>query len=74
MNKKIKEQIRKFQSSGMLWNDGEIPCCSYCGKDFDEVGDELYETPFSGGLCCTDNECMERLAEECLESPVEEIE
>lgn len=69
--KEEEEKVRTFSSEGMLWNDGDIPVCSYCGKDFDEV-DELHETPFSGGLCCDDDACREELLLECLESEVVE--
>ena len=62
---------RKFKCDGMLWNDGDIPTCSYCKKDFDKV-DSLHETPYSGGLCCDDAKCRERLLESCLMSEVTE--
>ncbi len=64
------EKIRTFTSSGLLWNDGDIPECSYCGKNFDEAG-TLNETPFSG-LVCDDENCREELLMECIESSVDE--
>ena len=40
---------RVFESDGMLWNDGDVPKCSYCDRDYDQV-ETLHETPFSGGV------------------------
>lgn len=62
---------RKFKCDGMLWDDGDIPKCSYCKKDFD-TAQSLHETPYSGELCCDDAKCRERLLESCLMSEVEE--
>ena len=65
--------MREFQSNGMLWNDGDIPCCSYCNKSIDEVY-TLHETPYSGELCCDSQECREDLLNAVLSCEVEEIE
>ncbi len=46
--------MREFRSSGHLWDDGEIPECNFCGKDFDNVKN-LYETPYNE-LCCDSKE------------------
>lgn len=62
---------RTFESNGMIWDDGEIPACSYCGRNIDEA-DGLWETPYSGQLCCEDKECRIQLADESCEREVEE--
>lgn len=64
--------MRHFESNGMLWNDGDIPQCTYCGKDFDEVG-TLHESPYSGELCCDDEDCRQVLMDNILTEQVEEI-
>ncbi len=60
---------RVFKSNGMLWDDGDIPKCDYCTKDFDNV-ESLCETPFSGGLVCEDQECRDALLEDILDNEV----
>ncbi len=67
----MKEE-RKFKSNGMRWDDGDMPECSYCGKDFDSV-ECLHETPFSGGLVCDDEDCRLSMMEEILSEEVAEI-
>ena len=62
---------RVFKSNGMLWSDGDIPECNYCNKDFDNV-EALFETPFSGGLVCEDQECRDILLEKMLYNEVKE--
>ena len=62
---------RVFESNGMLWNEGDIPACSYCNRDFDEV-ESLHETPFSGDTCCEQQECREQLLENVLSDQVQE--
>ena len=62
---------RIFSSSGMLWDDGDIPQCSYCQEDFDNV-DQLSETPLSGDLVCESSECRSKMVENCLYNTVEE--
>ena len=64
---------RKFESDSMLWDGGDIPTCNFCGLDFDGCDGELFDTPFSGELCCKSESCMDELAEQCLESKVEEV-
>lgn len=51
---------RKFISKGCLWDDGEIPKCSYCGDDYDEAQKNggLHETAINGTLCCGKAECV----------------
>jgi len=63
--------MREFKSSGMLWNDGDIPSCSYCNKTIDEVV-SLHETPYSGELCCDDDTCRADLMNNVLSDEVEE--
>jgi C4-type Zn-finger protein len=63
--------IRTFKSSGMIWDDGEIPSCDYCEKDFDNVG-TLHETPFSGELVCEQQECRTSMLDSLLYEDVEE--
>tara|TARA_R110000751_G_scaffold70984_2_gene143620 strand:+ start:396 stop:611 length:216 start_codon:yes stop_codon:yes gene_type:complete len=62
---------RVFESDGMLWNDGDIPKCSYCDRDYDQV-ETLHETPFSGGVCCEQSTCRYSLIDEVLSEQVEE--
>ena len=31
-------KYREFESNGMLWNEGDLPECTYCNKNIDEVG------------------------------------
>lgn len=62
---------RIFKSSGMLWNDGDIPKCDYCTKDFDNV-ESLFETPISGGVVCEDQECRDALLKDILCNEVKE--
>ena len=63
--------MRKFESDGMLWDDGDIPQCDFCSSTIDEV-ETLHETPFSGELCCDKQECRETLIENVLNNQVEE--
>lgn len=65
------EKVRKFESNGMLWNDGEVPCCSYCDRTIDEV-ESLHETTFSGELCCEDSTCREDYLSNALSEEVRE--
>ena len=65
------EPVRTFSSNGMIWNDGDIPKCNYCSKDIDEVY-SLHETPYSGELCCDDDDCRETLLETILSEEVTE--
>tara|TARA_R100000005_G_scaffold96200_1_gene81368 strand:+ start:809 stop:1036 length:228 start_codon:yes stop_codon:yes gene_type:complete len=67
----MKEE-RKFKSNTMMWDDGDMPECSYCGKDFDSA-ESLHETCFSGGLVCEDEDCRHSLIEEMLSEEVAEI-
>ena len=62
---------RIFESNGMLFNEGDIPECSYCGNNYD-YADTLHETPFSGGLCCEKRECRENLLNDILDDQVRE--
>jgi hypothetical protein len=62
---------RKFESSTMLWNDGEIPQCSFCDATIDEV-DSLHETCFSGELVCDSEECRENFLGQVLTEDVNE--
>jgi hypothetical protein len=68
---KTNKMNRIFKSSGMLWNDGDIPECDYCTKDFDNV-EVLLETPISGGLVCEDQECRDALLQDILYNEVKE--
>ena len=61
--------MREFRSSGHLWDDGEIPECNFCGKDFDNVKN-LYETPYNE-LCCDSKECTDELLTWVLQEPVQ---
>jgi len=63
--------MREFKSRGMLWNDGDIPSCSYCNKTIDEV-ESLHETPYSGELCCDDVTCRVILMNYIFSDEVEE--
>ena len=56
---------RTWSSNGNIWNDGDIPTCEYCNKTIDEVG-SLHETPYSGEVCCDDQECRETLLNNVL--------
>ena len=56
---------RTWSSNGMIWNDGDIPTCNYCNKTIDEVS-SLHETPYSGEVCCDDQECRETLLNNIL--------
>lgn len=62
---------RKFESSGMIWNDGELPQCSFCDATIDEV-DSLHETCFSGELVCDSDECRENFLGQVLTEDVNE--
>jgi hypothetical protein len=62
---------RKFESSTMLWNDGELPQCSFCDATIDEV-DSLHETCFSGELVCDSDECRENFLGQVLTEDVNE--
>ena len=66
------DNVRKFRSSGMIWDDGEIPCCSYCGYDMDNVF-LMYETNYSGGLVCEKDECRLEYLDSLLQDEVEEV-
>jgi len=70
MKELVEERV--FQSDGMLWNDGDIPSCDYCGRDFDKVS-TLHETPFSGGLVCEDEICRADMLDDLLYKNVDEI-
>lgn len=65
-------KTRKFQSAGMLWDNGEIPTCSYCDASFHAV-ESLHETPFSGELVCDDAICRDDFMNNVLHKQVEEI-
>ena len=64
-------KYREFESNGMLWNEGDLPECTYCNKNIDEVG-SLHETPFSGELCCDDEICRSDLMNNVLYEEVRE--
>jgi len=52
---------REFEGHGNLWNGGDIPQCSQCGKDFDEArrgGHILYDAPVSDYQVCSRPECL----------------
>ena len=59
------DEERTWSSNGNIWNDGDIPTCEYCNKTIDEVG-SLHETPYSGEVCCDDQECRETLLNNVL--------
>ena len=71
-NKIKEEKMRKFSSSGMIWDDGDMPSCTYCKKTYDEVYC-LHETPFSGELCCDNEQCRNALLESVLIDEVLEV-
>ena len=64
--------MRKFKSDGMIWDDGDIPHCSYCDKSIDDVY-TLHETPYSGELVCDDIVCRNDLLDNMLYKEVEEV-
>jgi|TARA_Y100000034_G_C6627133_1_gene273618 hypothetical protein len=45
----------KWQSSGYLYDDGDIPKCSYCTKD--GLASLIFETAHSGILICDNDHC-----------------
>lgn len=62
---------RVFACQGMLWNDGDVPRCSYCKENYDNVV-SLHETPLSGGLVCDDRDCRDKLLTNILTEKVRE--
>ena len=67
------KKIRKFKSSGMIWDDGEIPSCSFCHNDLDNpLVYSMHETIFSGGLVCNSNDCRLKYLDAMLLEEVEE--
>jgi hypothetical protein len=56
----------------MLWDNGEIPTCSYCDANFYAV-ESLHETGFSGELVCDDEICRTDLMNNILSNEVSEI-
>ncbi len=66
---------RIFVSAGLRYEDGEIPTCSFCARDFDEVvadGQELQETVVNNILCCAQDSCRLELAEQVIRGALEE--
>ncbi len=63
---------RKFKSNGMLWDEDDMPTCTYCNSTIDEVN-SLHETPYSGELCCDKESCREDLINNVLIEEVNEI-
>ena len=63
--------IFTYQSDGLAWDEGEVPECSYCGKQPNEKGPSetwvyLHETPVNGIILCEDTECMSNFVmDEC---------
>lgn len=58
-------KTRKFESNGMIWDDGDLPECSYCNKNIDEVS-SLHETCFSGELVCDSDVCRDDFLNQVL--------
>lgn len=55
--------MKQWKSPGMLWDEGEVPHCHYCGAVAKMSGrpDEsvyLHETPVSGIVVCEKYECL----------------
>lgn len=49
------EQVLKmghYESSGMSWEEGEIPKCEYCGNE------AVWETGTSGVVICDKDKCL----------------
>ena len=66
---------RKFKSKTMVWDEGDIPTCNYCGKDYDSA-ETIHESPFSGEVVCNSNECRMALLDQLIdwEDEVKEVE
>ena len=66
---------RIFASAGLRYEDGEVPECSFCNRDYDEIvadGQELQDTVVNYILCCEQDSCRLELAEQVLRGAIEE--
>ena len=44
-----------YESEGNIWEEGDIPECSYCYRKADRH--DIYETTVSGIFCCDNFSC-----------------
>ena len=54
----------EWRSSGYIYDNGDIPQCSYCTRD--GITADIYETAHSGILICDNKECaLEYVGQNC---------
>lgn len=68
----MKNKKGHWEGQSMKWDEGDVPECDFCGKNANQ--EDLFETPFSGQLCCNNSKCLMALAEQSLEQQIEFIE
>ena len=60
----MKKTIQTWEGGGYLYDDGEVPKCTYCEKNGTETG--IFASAYSGVLVCSDKECLLTYAEEYI--------
>ena len=58
----MKKTIYTWKGGGYLYDDGEVPECTYCKKNGTETG--IFASAHSGVLVCDDKGCLLAYAEE----------
>lgn len=48
-----------YESDGAIWEEGEIPKCSFCGTGADET--TLFDTSVHDTYCCEEEDCRAQL-------------
>tara|TARA_R110002126_G_scaffold167211_1_gene314929 strand:+ start:250 stop:462 length:213 start_codon:yes stop_codon:yes gene_type:complete len=69
--------MRVFTGHGNRWDEDDIPTCSFCSQDIDELsrtGNTLYDAPFYDIQFCDKDGCCKSLAISAQETPIEETE
>jgi len=62
----MKKTIYTWEGGGYLYDDGEVPECTYCKKNGTETG--IFASAYSGVLVCSDKECLLTYAEEYIQT------
>ena len=67
MSKKMKKE---YEASGYIYNDGDVPTCSFCGTTADET--IIHSGDYSGEhICESEGCCREYMNNNILTSPFE---
>ena len=55
-----------WRSMGCVWDEGEVPECTFCGDRADKKDVSLYETAVNGIYLCEKKDCLyDFLMNEC---------